>query len=257
MEFAIKDVSTLVGLSRRTLRYYESVGLLPEPDRTYGNYRVYSEEDVIDLLRIKRLAWLGFSLAEVRQIIDDPSGGESAELLRSLDATLAAGIQTATDKREEIAEVLRTGAPIEVAAEFAEQLVLYQGSFNDPAGLIQLEVDLVASLGDSAEAQRLKMRLTEPIDQQDRPEYQALIELDRRFYALSDDPPAAELEALTGDYVEALTPVFARRREQGAELSDQLRRLALSLTDNRHSEAQVAVMHEVRARLAARLGDAP
>lgn len=65
----IEQVAARTGLTKRTLRYYEEIGLLAPPTRTEGGYRLYSEADVIQLQRIKRLKdLLGFSLAEIRKI---------------------------------------------------------------------------------------------------------------------------------------------------------------------------------------------
>lgn len=65
----IEQVAARTGLTKRTLRYYEEIGLLPAPTRTEGGYRLYSEADVQQLERIKRLkGLLGFSLAEIREM---------------------------------------------------------------------------------------------------------------------------------------------------------------------------------------------
>jgi MerR family transcriptional regulator, repressor of the yfmOP operon len=67
----IEQVAARTGLTKRTLRYYEEVGLLPPTDRTGGNYRRYSEEDIQRLDRIKKLRdLLGFSLADIRELLD-------------------------------------------------------------------------------------------------------------------------------------------------------------------------------------------
>ena len=67
--YRIEQVAARTGLTKRTLRYYEEIGLLPPPTRTEGNYRLYSEADIVQLERIKRLRdLLGFSLAEIREI---------------------------------------------------------------------------------------------------------------------------------------------------------------------------------------------
>src|SRR6266852_7448481 len=69
--FSIEQVATRTGLTKRTLRYYEEVGLLTPTGRTEGNYRLYSEDDVQHLERIKKLRdLLGFSLANIREILD-------------------------------------------------------------------------------------------------------------------------------------------------------------------------------------------
>jgi DNA-binding transcriptional MerR regulator len=61
--YTIEQVATRTGLTKRTLRYYEEVGLLPPTERTEGNYRQYSEADVQRIEHIKKLRdLLGFSL---------------------------------------------------------------------------------------------------------------------------------------------------------------------------------------------------
>jgi len=69
--FTIEQVAESTGLTKRTLRYYEEVGLLPPTNRTEGNYRRYSEADIQRLERIKKLRdLLGFSLADIRKLLD-------------------------------------------------------------------------------------------------------------------------------------------------------------------------------------------
>lgn len=69
--FTIEQAATRTGMTKRTLRYYEEVGLLPPTDRTEGNYRRYSESDLQRLERIKELRdLLGFSLTEIRELLD-------------------------------------------------------------------------------------------------------------------------------------------------------------------------------------------
>lgn len=74
---SIEQVATRTGLTKRTLRYYEEVGLLVPTGRTEGNYRLYSEADVQRLERIKELRdLLGFSLTDIRELLeaDDERG---------------------------------------------------------------------------------------------------------------------------------------------------------------------------------------
>jgi MerR family transcriptional regulator, repressor of the yfmOP operon len=69
--FTIEQVSARTGLTKRTLRYYEEVGLLPPTGRTEGNYRRYNKEDIQRLERIKKLRdLLGFSLADIREVLN-------------------------------------------------------------------------------------------------------------------------------------------------------------------------------------------
>ena len=68
--YTIEQVATRTNMTKRTLRYYEEVGLLSPTERTEGNYRRYSEEDVQHLERIKELRdLLGFSLTDIRELL--------------------------------------------------------------------------------------------------------------------------------------------------------------------------------------------
>ena len=69
--FTIEQVATHTGFTKRTLRYYEEVGLLPPTGRTEGNYRRYSQADLERLESIKNLRdLLGFSLSDIREIME-------------------------------------------------------------------------------------------------------------------------------------------------------------------------------------------
>jgi len=53
-----------------TVRYYERIGVLPKPPRTEGGHRLYNEELVKVLAFVKRSREIGFSLGEVRSLLD-------------------------------------------------------------------------------------------------------------------------------------------------------------------------------------------
>jgi DNA-binding transcriptional MerR regulator len=63
--YAIGEISRLVGLSQRTIRYYEEIGLLHSVRRIENGKRVYTDSDVRRLKFISRLKVLGLSLAEM------------------------------------------------------------------------------------------------------------------------------------------------------------------------------------------------
>lgn len=66
----IGDVADRAGLSLRTIRHYEEVGLLPEAQRSAGGFRLYGEGAVSRLLLIKRMKPLDFTLEEMRDLIE-------------------------------------------------------------------------------------------------------------------------------------------------------------------------------------------
>jgi DNA-binding transcriptional MerR regulator len=80
-------VSTLArrcGVSRSTLLYYESMGLLPRPPRTAGNYRAYAEKDLLRLQQIGVYRKVGLGLAAIREVLDSPGSGAARILERRL-----------------------------------------------------------------------------------------------------------------------------------------------------------------------------
>lgn len=66
----IGEVGERLGLSLRTLRYYEEEGLARPSGRTRGGFRLYSDADVERLELIKRMRPLGFSLQEMRELLE-------------------------------------------------------------------------------------------------------------------------------------------------------------------------------------------
>ena len=70
------------GLSVDTLRYYEREGLLPSPRRTASSYRLYDEAAIARLRFINRAKLLGFTLAEIRELLQLNDGGGERESVR-------------------------------------------------------------------------------------------------------------------------------------------------------------------------------
>jgi MerR family transcriptional regulator, mercuric resistance operon regulatory protein len=66
---AIGALSRDTGVHIETIRYYERVGLLPEPPRTQGRHRVYEDTHRQRLVFIRRSRELGFSLDEIRILL--------------------------------------------------------------------------------------------------------------------------------------------------------------------------------------------
>ena len=61
----IRELVKLTGVPAKTIRYYESIGLLPEPGRAENNYRQYTSETIERLRFIVSARSLGFSLADI------------------------------------------------------------------------------------------------------------------------------------------------------------------------------------------------
>ncbi len=66
----IGGVAERTGLSLRTIRHYEEVGLVVPSARSKGGFRLYTESDVDRLMVIRRMKPLGFSLDEMRELLE-------------------------------------------------------------------------------------------------------------------------------------------------------------------------------------------
>ena len=66
----IGEVVARTGLSHRTIRYYEEMGLLTPSARTEGGFRLYDEADIQRVQLIKPMKPLGFSIEQMRQLVD-------------------------------------------------------------------------------------------------------------------------------------------------------------------------------------------
>lgn len=107
--YQIGHVAERVGLSLRTLRYYEEVGLVVPPTRTEGGFRLYTDDDIAKLDLIKQLKPLEFTLEELRELLDvrerldqqtDPAA--RADLSDRLAAYIDVARQRADDLRTQL-----------------------------------------------------------------------------------------------------------------------------------------------------------
>ena len=65
----IGQLARQLGLNPRTIRYYESIGLLPEPERTEVGYRLYGPDDRERLAFIRKAQAVGLTLDEIGQLL--------------------------------------------------------------------------------------------------------------------------------------------------------------------------------------------
>ncbi|CAM3556147.1 heavy metal-responsive transcriptional regulator [Nocardiopsis gilva] len=72
----IGELASRLRVNRKTIRYYEGIGLLPPAERTSAGYRVYTEADVERVAFIKSAQRLGVRLDEVREILAFRDRGE-------------------------------------------------------------------------------------------------------------------------------------------------------------------------------------
>ena len=98
VDHTIGALGKLTGVNIETIRYYERIGLLPEPARNSGNYRVYGDTHVRRLTFIRKARDLGFPIEAVRRMLalsdqpDRPCGEVDAlvvEQMREVERKIA------------------------------------------------------------------------------------------------------------------------------------------------------------------------
>ncbi|GAB3839222.1 MerR family transcriptional regulator [Kribbella italica] len=120
MVWSPRQLAELADTSRRTVRHYHELGLLPEPRRQSNGYRLYGVAHLIRLLRIRRLTQLGLTLPQIAVIGD--ADEHPATALRALDAELAVTIDQLQQTRLELADMLHRAAPTDLPAAAAAQV---------------------------------------------------------------------------------------------------------------------------------------
>lgn len=94
---AIGDLASVTGVSVRTLRYYDERGLIETATRVGGKRRFASSE--IERVRfVRRAQRVGFSLDEIRMLLDDTAGAWNQMVVEKLDGLRA--------QRDELTEVI-------------------------------------------------------------------------------------------------------------------------------------------------------
>lgn len=106
----IGEVAARARVNVQTLRYYERIGLLPEPRRSSSGYRAYPPKAVHTVRLIKRAQALGFTLTEIRELLRLAGGDDACGPIRELaDRRIArldtkiAGLQAMRDELRRLA----------------------------------------------------------------------------------------------------------------------------------------------------------
>ncbi|WP_419176670.1 MerR family transcriptional regulator [Desulfosediminicola sp.] len=96
--FLIGDVSRICNISRKALRYYDEINLIPSLRDHDNNYRYYTEEALLAVPVIKYYKTMGFTLEEMKEFIE----GENANIFKSLQASFLAKSKELKQQQQEI-----------------------------------------------------------------------------------------------------------------------------------------------------------
>jgi DNA-binding transcriptional MerR regulator len=104
--YTITRLGRLCGVSRSTLLYYDSIGLLSPSSRTVAGYRLYDEARKVRLEKILLFHSVGIPLAGIRELLAAPRRGPAALLVRRL-TEINVQIQDLRDKQRLILDLLK------------------------------------------------------------------------------------------------------------------------------------------------------
>lgn len=211
----IGEVAKLIGVSSKTIRYYHEIGLLAEPKRTEGGYRLYTAQDLLRLQRIRRLRSLGLPLDRIKEIL----GGSEVEqevvlrnALQSLAEELTAQILELEERREMLKRLLAEATlnqpqlpgeePSALLLDIVrDRLGAYFANISEESWKWSEKVDALLGAFHWPESYRERIKdVVQHIAEQPE-QYRQLFALEERFAALAfeaEDSPA--VERLAEDY---------------------------------------------------------
>ncbi|QKY69387.1 MerR family transcriptional regulator [Lentibacillus sp. CBA3610] len=83
--YTIGKLSKNTGVTVRTLDYYDEIGLIQPSSKTEGGHRLYSEDDVMRLERVLALKYMGFSLEQIKDIMENSTSNWQESIQQQLE----------------------------------------------------------------------------------------------------------------------------------------------------------------------------
>ena len=262
----IGEVAKLIGVSPKTIRYYHEIGLLAEPKRTEGGYRLYTAQDLLRLQRIRRLRSLGLPLDRIKEILGESDVEQEIMLrnaLQSLVQELTAQIIELEERREMLKKLLAEDSldkprlPGEVPSALLldivrDQLGAYLTNISEESWKWSEKID--ALLGTFHWPERYRETIKDVVQHiAEQPEhYKQLFALEERFAALAHEPEdSPEVERLAEDYARSgelgqLQSMFSTNNAMG---SHQLENTLMDLATTLVSPAQRRFFEELSRKL--------
>lgn len=84
----VGEIADRLGVSPRTIKYYEELGLIQPETRSQGGFRLYGKEEVQQLERILRLKSIGYSLAAIRELLATRNAAQEADKVTVISDTM-------------------------------------------------------------------------------------------------------------------------------------------------------------------------
>ncbi len=270
----IGEVAQLLGVTTKTIRHYQKIGLLAEPERTESGYRLYTAQDLLRLQRIKRLQAFGLSLKQIQAVLGGIKQQQTLrEVLQSLDQEFATQIQELEERRQKIqtllvedtSDALNTALNTSPSARFVQEHLGNQLAQISPV-LWEQELQLYNYLDNFnwTENQQEKMQHIAQLFVlyvvEHPEEYQQMLALAERFVAiapLSKNDPA--VQELAEDFFQHFIhhPLIIELRtniqDNTSQQESPFTRIFADLVQSVYSPAQQQVLWEINNKLQASL----
>lgn len=229
----IGEVAKLLGVSQKTIRHYHKVGLLAEPPRSDGGYRLYAASDLVRLQRIRRLQALGLSLKQIKTLLGEHVSERERtlrEVLQCLLEELSAEIQTLEEQRERIKTMLASDAidTIAQSSGTSPTLEFFKERLGEPPAdvseaLLQLDQQIFSQVDAFNWPENYNEGLQTMVQYvAEHPEkYRQMIALSERLVALASLPEdAPEVDQLIEDVLESdeMVSLIAMQSELAPQL---------------------------------------
>jgi len=241
----IGELAELAGTTPRAVRHYHQLGLLAEPERDDSGYRRYGPDDLVRLVRIRRLRSLDMPLEEIAAKLGTNAGDvDIAGALRSLAHDIEQEIERLAELRSRVLDIAASGSLADPAIVWREAL-RKRGVLDQSAELPPAEQS-AAHLIDALHPQGIQGVIDQTaILMSDAGVRERLADLLHRFQSLPDDASDEVIDALAADYVAALPATMEPPPAVDREIMDRL-------LGGRLSPARSRCMRRVRELLEGR-----
>ena len=208
--FKVSEAASLAGVTVRALHHYDAIGLLRPSARSDADYRLYGDQDIRALRRIRRYQALGFSLDEIQELLNASRKNRLDALRNQRDAIRRRAAETADVVRAINREITaengngsqppdRLGRAEALVSEYLERTA---GSVPDKAPLLAEALDVLRPLASGPSMDAAAVRLAAWIHGR-RQDWANVADLCQRFLGQSSDWEDRAFAAL--EVVAALT----------------------------------------------------
>ena len=244
------ELAALADVSVRTLRHYHQVGVMAEPERGINGYRHYTVNDLVRLLRIRRLAAVGIPLEKMSAMLDTTPAGDTA-LLDQITSDLDAEIER-LQRQKALIELIRVNdsAP-DFPPELAPYIALFaaSGASSATSQMDREQAILLAHLVGEAGMDRLAAVYERVADESHRAE---MVALATSFEALTDESSEQDIAAYIDRFMEETAPLIASLQDTSYELQLDEKKTMKLFGEYQYdvlNAAQRAVMERIMAKV--------